>query len=157
MTYGFYSTPKCCQGMERQDVAFAIIDAFTEWENAVPKLNFQWLYPGDDADIRIRFTSLSPPYYGFGYYPPDGRLLLDISRTLWSTSSNPVPYKLDLQSESMHEIGHTLGLEHTNDPASVMYPTLSSSTIKRELTQLDINNIRALYRSKPHHELANSI
>ncbi|XP_039042952.1 metalloendoproteinase 4-MMP-like [Hibiscus syriacus] len=145
VTYGFYSGIEMPSGVEPQDVARAFDDAFAKWKAAVPKLNFKREQPGDNSDIKIGFTAIKSPKFGVGYYPPKGMLLLDNSHTHWSTASNPARGEIDLQSTALHEIGHTIGLKHSNDPASVMYPTLSFGTIKRELTQLDINNLRALY------------
>lgn len=48
-----------------------------------------------------------------------------------------------LYQDALHELGHALGLDHSTDPLSVMYPMLSSDN--RELDATDLAGIRALY------------
>ncbi|XP_039003905.1 metalloendoproteinase 1-MMP-like [Hibiscus syriacus] len=157
LTYGFTSTSSV-PPLNYKSMVAAIDAAFREWQRYVPEFGFQGIYPGENADIKISFTTLNPENYGFGYYPPNGTLLLDIGHTYWSVKSFPKPYELDLMSGALHEIGHTLGLEHTTDPTAVMFPNLTYGTNKRELNQEDIYRIQTLYYNTPVSlELANSI
>ncbi|KAF7657401.1 hypothetical protein LDENG_00027870 [Lucifuga dentata] len=53
-----------------------------------------------------------------------------------------------------HEFGHALGLKHSRNPESVMYPTYSRPRSANLLSREDIANINALYgpaRSQPHY------
>ncbi|XP_039051561.1 metalloendoproteinase 1-MMP-like [Hibiscus syriacus] len=134
--------------LDPQAVATAIDTAFRKWQAAVPKFAFGKIYPGEYANIKIGFTPLDG-YYGYGYYPPDGRLYLDNSHTNWSTKSYPAGYEEDLMSGAMNAIGHTLGLEDSTNPSAVMYPTLYSGSISEE----DMNRIQNLYYYTPHLEL----
>ncbi|KAK8486900.1 hypothetical protein V6N13_002907 [Hibiscus sabdariffa] len=145
LTYGFESTSPMPSGLNPEDVTSVMDAAFQKWQDAVPEFAFQRVYPGENADIKISFTTLSNDLYGYGYYPPDGRLHLDIDHSYWSTKSYPAQNENDLLSCAMHEIGHTLGLHHTNDQSAVMYPTLYIADIKRELNQEDIDRIQSLY------------
>jgi len=45
----------------------------------------------------------------------------------------------------LHEMGHTLGIMHSSDRTSVMFPYYSAK--KLQLTTDDINAIQALYGS----------
>lgn len=45
-------------------------------------------------------------------------------------------------SAAIHEIGHALGLDHTKDKTSVMYPVDQGVT---ELSEQDINNLKKIY------------
>lgn len=59
--------------------------------------------------------------------------------------------KIDVQNTMTHEAGHTLGLDHSPDPAATMYATAPvGETSKRVLGQDDINGICAIYpRGQP--------
>ncbi|GMI98806.1 hypothetical protein HRI_003549900 [Hibiscus trionum] len=146
LTYGFQSTSLMPSGLPPQVVLNVMDEAFRKWQAAVPEFAFQRVYPGENANIKISFTTtLTPDLYGYGYYPPDGSLNLDIGHTVWSTKSYPAYNEHDLLSGAMHEIGHTLGLTHSPNPNAVMYHTLDYGTIRRELSQEDIGHIQSLY------------
>ncbi|KAE8695895.1 hypothetical protein F3Y22_tig00110678pilonHSYRG00104 [Hibiscus syriacus] len=152
VTYGFKSSSSMPAYLDPQAVATAIDTAFRKWQATVPKFAFRKIYPGEDANIKIGFTPLHG-YTGYGYSPPDGRLYLDNSHTNWSTKSYPAGYEQDLMSVSMNAIGHTLGLGDSTNPTAVMYPTLYDGSIKRELSEEDMNRIQILYYYTPHLEL----
>ena len=44
-----------------------------------------------------------------------------------------------------HEFGHALGLKHSRNPESLMYPTYRASHPANLLSREDIANINALY------------
>ncbi|KAF2308624.1 hypothetical protein GH714_011473 [Hevea brasiliensis] len=76
------------------------------------------------------------------FYPQDGKFHYDADDD-WS--SNPNKNQFDLESVAVHEIGHLLGLEHSQDSNAIMYANIPPGTIKRKLTQDDIAGIHALY------------
>ncbi|KAI6700633.1 hypothetical protein NL676_014957 [Syzygium grande] len=76
------------------------------------------------------------------FYPTIGRFHYDAEEQ-WSF--NPGLTETDLESVALHEIGHLLGLAHSSDPNAVMYPNIPLGSIHRNLSQDDINGIRALY------------
>ncbi len=49
---------------------------------------------------------------------------------------------VDLISVMVHEIGHSLGIEHSYNKASVMYPTLGYATERRIPLQEDLDEVR---------------
>jgi len=51
----------------------------------------------------------------------------------------------DFASVVLHEIGHSLGLGHSEDPSSVMYPFFAPELVKRTLSADDIAGIQAIY------------
>lgn len=91
------------------------------------------------AEIRILWTpgpALDPnsrdPFYGpggyaaVGYYPMPqfgelaGDLHFDTSK-VWTLT--PEDGGLDVETVTLHEVGHCLGLGHCRNPASIMWPT----------------------------------
>jgi len=51
----------------------------------------------------------------------------------------------DLYSIALHEIGHSLGLDHSSDPSSVMYPVYRAGTVFSNLSQDDVDALLSLY------------
>ncbi len=56
---------------------------------------------------------------------------------IWSQS--PTYYSFDIESVSLHEFGHALGLAHSADTGAVMKPLIGYGEVKRNLSQDDIN------------------
>lgn len=50
-----------------------------------------------------------------------------------------------------HEIGHALGLKHSRNPDSLMYPNYRPSRPANLLSPEDVANINALYSKMPSH------
>lgn len=64
---------------------------------------------------------------------------------------HPSPSGTDLLQVAVHEIGHTLGLQHSNEPGSVMSPFYSYS-YPPQLSKDDKRRIQALYGVKVMQE-----
>ncbi|XP_019185319.1 PREDICTED: metalloendoproteinase 2-MMP-like [Ipomoea nil] len=76
-----------------------------------------------------------PPEYGDCHFDADEH---------W-VEFGPPPNGLDIQSVALHEIGHLLGLDHSEHREAVMWEEFEYGEKKRDLTADDINGIRALY------------
>ncbi|PPS03049.1 hypothetical protein GOBAR_AA17624 [Gossypium barbadense] len=90
------------------------------------------------------------PFDGLGnvlahaFAPQNGRLHYDADEN-WNTNNVIRLNQIDLETIAIHEIGHILGLGHSQDPNTIMYAYYRPGTIKRNLGQDDIDGIRALY------------
>jgi hypothetical protein len=61
----------------------------------------------------------------------------------WSAPGAEHSGALDLAQAALHELGHVLGLDHTPDEESVMYP--EPSPARRRLGRSDLAGLQALY------------
>ena len=84
------------------------------------------------------------------YYPRDGRIHFDDEEHYSETGSGWwfVRTKQSLSWVAAHEIGHALGLKHSNVGNSVMWPTAKIGRPK--LDQDDIKGIQSLYGKDIH-------
>ncbi|NWW92077.1 MMP3 protein, partial [Rhynochetos jubatus] len=142
--------------MLQADVEEAIAKAFQLWSSVTP-LRFTRLYSGT-ADIMISFAAgFHGDFYSFDgpggtlahAYPPgsgiggDAHFDEDENWTKFTTYSG---YNLFLVAA--HELGHSLGLGHSNVFGALMYPIyMARDTRDYRLPQDDINGIQALYGS----------
>ncbi|XP_022741449.1 metalloendoproteinase 1-like [Durio zibethinus] len=150
LTYTFRSS---AQVISVQQLRPIIARAFQRWA-AVSGFTFQEAPLFTQADIVIGFHRLfhwdGYPFDGPGnvlahaFAPQDGRLHYDADEN-WSTTNLTTINQIDLESVAVHEIGHILGLGHSQDPRAIMFAYYMPGTIKRNLGQDDIDGIRALY------------
>ncbi|KFP18446.1 Stromelysin-2 [Egretta garzetta] len=144
--------------MLQADVEEAIAKAFQLWSSVTP-LRFIRLYSGQ-ADIMISFASgFHSDFYSFDgpggtlahAYPPgsgiggDAHFDEDENWTKFTTHNG---YNLFLVAA--HELGHSLGLGHSNVFGALMYPIyMARDTRDYRLPQDDIDGIQALYEMTP--------
>ena len=64
----------------------------------------------------------------------------------WCFKGDIEPDEYDLETVYTHMYGHALGLSHSNNPESVMYPFLYEGQTKRELHEEDVENLCNLYK-----------
>uniref|UniRef100_A0A7N0T128 Peptidase metallopeptidase domain-containing protein n=1 Tax=Kalanchoe fedtschenkoi TaxID=63787 RepID=A0A7N0T128_KALFE len=103
------------------------------------------------ADLIVLFGSRAhgdnSPFDGRGgtlahaYAPRDGRMHFDADE-LWSNGAAPRRY--DVYTVALHEIRHLLGLGHSDVQNAIMFPFISSNTVK-DMAGDDFNGINALY------------
>ncbi|XP_032223462.1 matrilysin isoform X2 [Nematostella vectensis] len=75
------------------------------------------------------------------YYPSDGRLHFDDDETF----TDGVNTGTNLLAIAVHEIGHILGIAHSTDKNSVMYPKYETYKPNLQLHAEDINAIAYIY------------
>jgi len=136
----------------------AVRNAFATWAAAVP-LTFTEVTAAQSPDIMIDWRPANDPDHSMvggvlahADFPPGCSVVtntlpkpvhFDDSEHLWVIGS--VANGFDVETIALHEIGHILGLQHSNVAGSVMFPTVSSNSTKRALTADDLAGIRSLY------------
>lgn len=122
----------------RSDILLALESAFGAWATVVP-LTFTLV---DDefwewADIKVSFLGGDhgdgQPFdgilgvLGHSFAPEDGRMHLDIAEQ-WSVDVNAesdLAATMDLQSVVLHEVGHLIGLGHSEDSEAAMFADIA--------------------------------
>ncbi|NXX75655.1 MMP3 protein, partial [Urocolius indicus] len=140
--------------MLQADVEGAIAKAFQLWSSVTP-LRFTRLDSGQ-ADIMISFASgFHGDFYSFDgsggtlahAYPPSSGIGGDAhfdEDENWTKFTTYNGYNLFLVAA--HELGHSLGLGHSNVFGALMYPIyMAKDTRNYRLPQDDIDGIQALY------------
>jgi Matrixin/Putative peptidoglycan binding domain len=80
---------------------------------------------------------------------PHQRILFNDPGYNWALHNSFI-YAVDVESVALHEIGHLLGLDHSNVPDSVMWPSQPiDGSLRRKLYRDDLNAIDALYGGLP--------
>lgn len=75
----------------------------------------------------------------------DADIAINSARHDFTVAEDFGAIRYDLVSVLTHEVGHFLGLDHTDAPGAVMYWQYSSGTLNRELHQDDIDAICTVY------------
>ncbi|XVF60405.1 hypothetical protein PTKIN_Ptkin08bG0043200 [Pterospermum kingtungense] len=150
LTYSFRSSAQVVSDRTLKPI---MARAFQRWAD-VSDFTFREAPIFTRADIIIGFHRLfhwdGYPFDGPGnvlahaFAPQDGRLHYDADEN-WSTSNSTRINQIDLESIAVHEIGHILGLGHSQDRNAIMFAYYRPGTINRDLGQDDIDGIRALY------------
>jgi hypothetical protein len=148
-----YSFSEFTPDLSRAQVRSAVTQAFTLWATVTP-LTFTAVASG--ADVVIRFVAGNHGdgnafdgqggVLAHGFYPPpnSGALAGDVhfdEAETWTV--NLPPSGIDLVTVAGHEIGHALGLAHSNVSGALMFAIYNGA--HRNLESDDIRGIQAIY------------
>ncbi|XP_051117809.1 metalloendoproteinase 3-MMP-like [Andrographis paniculata] len=134
----------------RTDAIEPVNSAFRKWASAT-HFTFSRVGNNEQSDLVVGFFSGNhgdgAPFDGRGrtiahaFAPSDGRFHYDADE-YWVNGA--VQNAFDLETTALHEIGHLLGLEHSQIPEAIMFSTIDPGRTKG-LHPNDIEGIKALY------------
>jgi hypothetical protein len=151
LTYQFENGPR--RGPSKKEAHRAVAQAFATWANedrltfsetkTNPDILIKWVPARHDDgvlnNIVIAHADYPPDY---GWISKKGPRPVHFNDDLdWRTDGG----KFDIQTVALHEIGHVLGLDHTQDhkPQAVMYSDYNGK--QHQLDDDDKAGLRALY------------
>ena len=127
----------------------AVRGAFTEWAATGIPLRFAYVEKPRDADIRIRWTDHLERKTGSTTWKTDRRGWLTSSDITLAThvGTGEALDALGMRAIALHEVGHALGLSHSDDGHDIMAPLVRVT----ELSQTDRNTMKLLYSFSAGH------
>ncbi|XP_076954232.1 metalloendoproteinase 1-like [Bidens hawaiensis] len=128
-----------------------VVRAFNAWASTSGYFTFSRVDDFTGADLKITFESVEhgdgndfrEEVLAHAFAPQDGRFHYNANHN-WSVGPSPVSGAFDLETVAVHEIGHLLGLSHSEDQNAVMFSGIPSGVVK-VLNADDIQGIKALY------------
>ena len=82
----------------------------------------------------------------YSTFGPEMDIVIDNANFNWHTGALPVPAGMfDLETVTLHELGHGVGLSHSGEFGAVMYPSIGAGQAKRVLHQDDADGLASIY------------
>jgi hypothetical protein len=154
ISYIFLNGTNDIAGADEQD---AVRRAFASW-SAVTNLDFIEACNENDADIRISWETDAhgddDDFDGEGgvlahaFFPPPNAGILAGDVHFDDDEDWNLDDDIDMETVALHELGHSLGLRHSDVNNSVMEAAYEGE--RRDLTQDDIDGIRAIYGNRTY-------
>lgn len=129
-------------------------EAFDDWR-AVAPVEFRFVADSQDAQVIVTWRDrFEPDRRGEGlvgharrFYTADGWITsAEVSLAVHSMTGTPLEPDL-IRAAALHEVGHVLGLPHSDRPEDIMAP--SHSGLVTRISLRDARTARALYGFSP--------
>ncbi|PQO47334.1 matrixin family metalloprotease [Blastopirellula marina] len=152
LTYYVGQVPEAFS-LTQTEVEDAVAAALKAWSDVIDVTFVQTTIANLRDSIDIEFDDIdgSGGTLARAYFPDDvnpaviaGDILVDIAET-WEVGNDLGSAAFDLTYVLVHELGHSLGLEHSDSSGSVMYPSVSPTQEFTELSAEDADAALALY------------
>jgi len=122
--------------------------AFDEWVMTDIPMRFQFVADSSDAEVQVTWVDrFNEPISGKTRWARDSRWwIVDGNITIaLRHSSGPMLSAAAIHAIALHEVGHLLGLDHSQNPENIMTPRVRVKT----LSEADRATMRLLYSLPP--------